>query len=37
MAWFGVAISPEDKEGFLEELARDVSGLRNESVVDEHR
>jgi hypothetical protein len=32
MAWLGVAISPEDQEGFLEELAREMPAPRNGSI-----
>jgi len=35
VALFGVAVSPQDKEGFLEELARQVPGLKVENVGDQ--
>jgi len=35
VALFGVAVSPQDKEGFLEELACEVPGLRVENVGDQ--
>jgi hypothetical protein len=35
MALFSVSVSPEDQEGFLQELAREVPDLRTESVGEE--
>lgn len=37
LAWFGVAVSPEDEDGFLQELRREVPGLLSESVIDAHQ
>lgn len=34
VALLGVVVSPEDQEGFLQELAREVPSLRNQQVQD---
>lgn len=36
VAQLGVVVSPEDKEGFLQELAREVPRLGNEKGMDKH-